>query len=174
MDEIRIDVRRTRTDIWKGITANLLRSASSYVSSVAAILFLTGLAIFVNIDEGVEPAIIAGSVVFVGMIALYALIYAFCIFLAVRKTVKLPGAFESVGYTFSPEGLGAVATSGQGRSSWDMWPLAFETKSLFVIRHQLNLIQIIPKRELTGGQTNAVRAALTRYVKKTSLQVPSE
>ncbi len=170
MDELRFEVRRSRADIWNGITANLLRAPSSYISSAIAILIVSGIAVFVNLDEGLKTAALAGALVIGGMAVLYALIYAFCIYLAVRKTLKLPGALDPVSYVLSPDGLSAAAKSGQGQSAWELWPVAFETKSIFVIRHQLNLIQIIPKRDLAADTVADIRALLVRYVRKTSMQ----
>jgi hypothetical protein len=170
MDPLRFEVRRTRADIWNGITANLLRAPTSYISSAVGILIVSGIAVFVNLDEGLAAAALAGAVAVGGMMLLYALMYAFCIYIAVRKTLKLPDALDPVSYVLSPEGLGALAKSGQGQSAWELWPVAFETKSIFVIRHQLNLIQIIPKRYLAPDLVADIRAMLVRYVRKTSMQ----
>jgi len=170
MDKLRFEVRRTRGDIWKANIGNLLRSPGSMAWYIGGAIFVASLSLIVTISNGLMPALLAAALVFLGMIALYALIVALSIFMAVRKTMSVRGALDPIEFTLTPEGLGAVATSGHGQSSWDVWPVAFETRSLFVLRHQFNLIHVSPKRDLVPENVIAVRATLTRYVKKTHMQ----
>jgi len=170
MTELRVQVQRTRRDIVSAIAANVIRSPGTLAWYAVGSLAVAGISVAVNRDRPPEQIALVAAIVFTGMLLLYSLIVGFSIAVAARKTWSVEGAFDPISYTFSDEGLNAVAAVGQGVSQWSMWPFAFETKSLIVIRHQFNLIQIVPKRGLTVNELASLREILRRNVKKVRLE----
>jgi|GEM_PF-3212706 len=167
MSDVRFEVSRTRGDIWKGIAANSLRSPATLAWYVGGSAVVAAIAVTVSDRADVGETLIVGSVAFVAMLMLYAAILVFCIFLAAQKTWSLPGALDPVSYSLSPEGLGVSASTGHGVTAWSAWKLAFETNSLIVIRHQFNLLHIIPKRDLAVETLQRIRSVLTVNLSKT-------
>ncbi len=170
MSDVHFEVSRTREDLWKGIAANSLRSPGTLAWYVGGSAVVALISMWANRRDGAEALVFIGLVAFVGMLALYAVIMAFSVFAAARKTWRLPGALDPVTYTLSNEGLNVSASTGHGLTAWSAWKTAFETKSLIVIRHQFNLIHVIPKRALDAVTLESVRAVLRANLAKTQLQ----
>ncbi|HYD86140.1 MAG TPA: YcxB family protein [Vitreimonas sp.] len=170
MSAVSFEVTRTRGDILKGIAANTLRSPGTLAWYVGGSAVVAGIAVWVNRYESAQALVLIGLLAFAAMLALYTLILAFCVLLAARKTWALPGASDPVTYTLSKEGLGVLASTGHGLTAWATWKAAFESASLIVIRHQLNLIHIIPKRGMTDDTLHKVRSVLRANVKNVRLQ----
>jgi len=170
MSEVRVEVRRTRGDIFKGILANSLHSPSTLAWCVIGALIVAAIAITVNGDEGLTVMLMAGAIVFAGMLLVHAVVLLFCIWLAALQTWRARGALDTIRYTFSDQGLAIEAASGHGLSHWDTFKRAFETRSLLVIRHQMNLVHILPKRDLAADALQRVRAVLSVHVKDVRFQ----
>jgi len=169
MSEVAFEVSRTRDDIVKGIAGNALRSPRSMAWYVGGAAVVATIAVIVSQGDGIAAMLAAGIVAFSGMLLFYSLLFWLTVWMAVRKTERMPGAFEPIKFTLSDAGLRVAATVGEGISLWKLWPFAFETKSVIVVRHELNLIQIIPKRDLASGDVARIRDVLRRNVKKVRL-----
>lgn len=170
MSDVRFEVSRTREDLWKGIAANLLRSPGTLAWYAGGSVVVAIIAIWANRDESYEALLLIGLVAFAAMLAVYTVMMALSVFLAARKTWSLPGALDPVSYTLSSEGLNVSASTGHGLTSWSAWKSAFETRSLIVIRHQFNLIHVIPKRALDAATLEGVRVVLRANLAKTQLE----
>lgn len=171
MSAVQVEVVRTRSDILKGIAANVLRSPAAFASYLGGALVVAVIAVVVNTDETMEAMIGAGLVAFVGMLFVYLVIQAICVPLAARKSWSSPGMLEPVKFTFSDEGLGVESNVGHGTTSWIIWKGAFETNSLIVIRHQMNLLHIVPKRDLSANAIAGIRSILKKHIKNAHLRM---
>lgn len=170
MSEVRFEVSRTRGDIFKGIAANLLRSPGSLAWYIGGAALVAGIAVWSNRYDAPESLLLIGLVAFVAMLALYCMIMLACVLFAAQKTWRMQGALDPVAYTFSADGLAVVAKVGHGHTAWSDWKTAFETRSLIVIRHQFNLIHVIPKRQLSADVLRQIRTVLSQNLKNARLQ----
>ncbi len=107
----------------------------------------------------VEAAITAGLVLGAMFIA-----HAITILLTAAGAMKLPGAREPVRYAFSEESLGVSSNVGHGTTNWVNWRKAFENRRVIVVRHRVNLMHILPKRQLSAKQQEQIRALLRRVL----------
>jgi hypothetical protein len=171
MSGVQLEVSRTRGDIVKGIAANMARSRGALLAYVIGALIVAVIAILANADVSTQTKVIIGAIAFAAMLVLYSIIIILGVLFAAQKSWKAPGTLDPVKYTFSDEGLGVEASIGHGMTSWVAWKTAFETKSLIVIRHQFNMIHIIPKRGLSKDLLNAVKSMLNKHLKTARLQM---
>lgn len=107
------------------------------------------------IEAAVTAAVVGGLIFVLNVIA---------IFFAAASGAKLPGAFEPVSYALSDEALEVKSSVGSGTTQWINWRKAFENDRLIVIRHRVNLMHILPKRQLSAEQQQKIRDLLRRVL----------
>lgn len=165
MSEVAFEVTRTRADMFKGIFAHLLRSPSTWSWYIGGALVVAVVVVVVNGGEATSNLAMTFGVTFVVMMAVFLLTALASIYFAARKSWMAPGALQPIKFVLSAEGLQATAGTASGRSGWDNWKGAFETRSLIVIRHSLGLLQIIPTKALPAQTASAIRALLIANLK---------
>lgn len=107
------------------------------------------------IEAAITAALIMGIIFVCHVIA---------IFFAAASGAKLPGALEPVAYVLTDDALEVKSSVGSGVTQWVNWRKAFENDRLIVIRHRVNLMHILPKRQLSAEQQNEIRALLLRVL----------
>ncbi|MES1200720.1 MAG: YcxB family protein [Pseudomonadota bacterium] len=157
---ISFEVRRSKADFFGAIWANCMNGPRlifiiAYAAILAAVLFG-----FETIRH-VPFAWLSALAIFVVLIAVFLGAYAAISWFAATKAWSAPGGQGAVLYTLSPDQLAVKSDYGSGDTKWTVWKKAFETKSLIVIRHHMNLMHIIPKRDLTDETRRHVKALLS-------------
>ena len=160
--EIRIEVTRNRADFVSAVWANFWQSGAwLWIVAGAAAL---GLAIGVlahnqgdadALSDGVQVGSIFGAVTIPA--------YALLITLTAWRSWRQPGALDPVAYTFTPDTLEVKTPVGGGATRWLVWNRAFENGRVLIIRHRLNLMHFLPKRQIPA-ETLARLKALLRIV----------
>lgn len=165
MSEVRVEVRRTRGDIFRGILANSLHSLGALAWFVGGSFVVAVIAALANSARPAPEMLFVGATAFVVMLLVYAVVLLFSIWLAARQTWRASGALDTIRYTFSDQGLAIEAVNGRGLSHWHAFKRAFETKSLLLIRHHVNMVHILPKRDMGADTLERIRAVLRAHIK---------
>jgi len=158
--EIRIEATRTKGDYFWAIAFNMVRNARVWAIYLVSSLLIAGATYAV--DEPRSIATFATTLTL--MLLLYLLVAAVSVYWSAQRNWNAPGGLSRYVFTLSGEGLKAQHEFGEGQSSWAVWKDFFETRRLFVIRHTLGVIQIIPKRDLGEETASQLRALLRRQL----------
>ena len=159
-EDIRFEVVRTKGDYAWGLLINTARSPRAWISYGLGSLVVAIMAyMFIDADEpSSRVAIAAGA--FGVMLLFYALIVLVSVALAAMKSWRAPGAFTPIQFGLSPAGISVSHETGSSETKWVVWKSYFETAALFVIRHRMGFIQILPKRTMSTETIERVRALL--------------
>ncbi len=165
MSEVSFEATRTRSDMFNGLMANVLRSPPTLLWYAGGAAFIAVLAAAMNDEETFPVRSLIFAIAFLAMAIFYSLLLLACVYFAARKSWSAPGGLVPIKFELSSSGLAAASATAHGVSGWDNWKAAFETKSLIVIRHHLGLVQIIPKRAMTAEMVERIRHVLRENIK---------
>lgn len=145
--EIRIEVTRDKRDYISAVWANYLNSGGVWWVFGGAIVF--GAAIFaIEVFSGAYQPWIAGTLAALGYALAMIVLNAIMLTLAARQSWRQPGAFDVTTFIFTPDALDVQSEVGSGRTQWVVWRRAFENSRVLAIRHQINIVQFLPKRQI--------------------------
>lgn len=163
-ETVSVEVTRTKADYFEAVMANAVQSRGSLLSLlippfivVAAVLATRD---YLPFGERLNQAFGFGALIAGFTLALFAGL----ILWSSWRSWGSPGALDRIKYTFTDDALAIEAKMGAGESKWAIWKRAFETQNLILIRHQLNMIHILPKRDIDAATQERLKALLRRVL----------
>lgn len=164
-DAITVEVTRTQRDYFEGVMANLISWPWGFLRLfIPPLIGMTAIYMtsdYLPLGERLNETFGLGSILLGFMFLLTALIVGW----SAWRAWSAPGALDRITYTFTPEGFGVKTAMGEGQTKWAIWKRASETQSVILIRHQLNMMHILPKRDIDPATLTKLKALLRRVLK---------
>lgn len=99
------------------------------------------------------------SLIGIGLIAFYALSTYF----AARKNYKsMPGISDPLTYEFTDQQLTCTGASASSQSTWEKVFKVTETKKSILIWRSSQIVNVIPKRDITPEQLRSLKEMVIR------------
>jgi hypothetical protein len=159
---IRVEVTRDKGDYISGVFANLMASGGLLTPAIIAI----ALVFLLLLESALEGGDLSVSfAVFMGVIVFAAVFFFSCasVMFAAWRSWKAPDALRPLIYVFTRDQLSVKSDLGGSETKWELWKDAFENDRVLIVRHRLNIIHILPKRQI-AAETLARLKALLRDV----------
>jgi hypothetical protein len=158
-DEIRVEITRNRADYLSAVWANFWQSGAWLWIAGGAVAL--GVAIgALSYSQGNPDAVPEGLHVTAVFAAVTIPAYALLLSLTAWRSWRQPGALEPVAYTFTRESIEVKTKVGASTTQWPVWSRAFENGRILVIRHRLNLMHFLPKRQIPAETLTRLKALL--------------
>lgn len=158
-EAIRIEVTRDRGDYLSAVWTNFWRSGAWLwlVGGGAALgAAIAALAARDGDPDALSSGVQTAAIFLVVTIPAYSLLMVSTAWRAWRQ----PGAMEPLTYTFTSSGIEVQSRIGSSTSQWLVWRRAFENARVLIIRHRLNLMQVLPKRQIPADAMARLKALL--------------
>jgi hypothetical protein len=162
-DVVAFSVKRSSGDVFWGVLWSALHNVRIWVSYLMGALIVAGIWFVVH-RSGFSEKLAGAGIAFGLMICLYAGLFVLSVGFATLRSRKMAGASDRIAYEISSEGMKVVTETGRGESKWRVWKSWFETKRLIIIRHQIGLVQIVPKRQISDEQLQRIRRVLVANI----------
>ncbi|WP_395647779.1 YcxB family protein [Terricaulis sp.] len=165
-EPISVTVTRDRRDYVSALWANYFICGGWYWAAGAS-LFVGVFGIFIAaIEHHLDtPSIGSAFIIFAGTFLLVLLLQGVVIGMAAGRSMRAVSGAGPITYVFSPDVLEVHTPAGEGKTKWEIWRSAFETKRVIGIRHELNMLHIVPKRDIPAPTLFALKALLRKALK---------
>ena len=172
---VRLRVQLTVQDVYRAHVALMPRIVRAMYWIVGS-LAIFGVAFITHIAEYGHRRPEAGSafipVLPIIFLAAFVPIARFAIpHLTAKQAMKNPGMKEGSEYTFAPDGIRIVSSTGRSELTWQAVAKVRETECQFLLYPQPNIAHILPKRCFSSeAEIAAFRTLVSQHVHKIELR----
>jgi hypothetical protein len=163
---IRVEITRDKRDYRSAIRANYLHGGGVWWSAgVAAVFFVVFTWIEIADGAPLTYGLVKGALIAILFLAFVTPLNAILLWVTAANSVRQPGWDDPITYTFTPEALEVESSIGAGVTKWAAYKCAFENGRVLVIRHHVNIMQFLPKRQVPTETLSRLRTLLRTALK---------
>jgi hypothetical protein len=165
MNKVTIETKLTLDDFVKANYILLFQKPTTKLLLLVAFLMIV-LPVALAIS-GTAPYSLVQSLIGIGLIAFYL----FSTYLTARKNYNaIPGLKDALTYEFSNEQLVCFAGASSSQSTWDKVYKVTEMKHFILLWRSRQIVNVLPKRDITREQLAAIKEMLTNNKVKNNMR----